>query len=382
MSVTIASRIRLALSALVLVAIGCSSSTPTPTPGASASATPAPPGGTSTATVPAGGNGPSNEPTYTTAPTTTIVPSDSASPSTPTASSTPTGSAIPTVSPAPTERPPIAGLDRLVGSDGRLTVLLLGSDARPGLGGRRTDAIMVVSIEPTTGKVTAISLPRDVQGIPTGPGRVYRAQVTGLYQSYLLAGASEDESAKKTQAALAYAFGTEIDHYLFIGFTGVPKLVNAVGGVDVTLAKPLDDNFIQIRPRVHGFHLKKGVNHLNGDQALLFARTRHSDSDYARDARQQQLIIASLKAVLARGVDFVPALVDLVRDGAFKTDVPLTDAPALFELLQRADLKSVRGVVLGPRKFASAGAVRYSTFMRVAAVRALFDSWLKPIPQP
>jgi polyisoprenyl-teichoic acid--peptidoglycan teichoic acid transferase len=370
MTVTNSSRIRLVLCAVVLVAIGCASPTATPTPSATATGRP---GGTATATIPAGGNGPSNGPTDTSGPP---VPGGSSP------SSTPAGSSTPAASSSPTARPPIAGLDQLTGSDGRLTVLLLGSDARPGLIGRRTDAIMVVSIDPTSGKVTAVSLPRDVQGIPTGPGHVYPVQVTGLYQSYLLAGATEDAAARKTQAALGYAFGTEIDHYLFIGFTGVPKLVDAVGGVNVTLAKPLDDNFLQIRPGVHGFHLKKGVNHLNGDQALLFARTRHADSDYARDARQQLLIIACLKAVLARGAGFLPTLVDLINGGAFQTDVPLTEAPALFELLQRADLKTVRSAVLGPRKFAAAGAARYSTIMRVAAVRALFDAWLKPIPQP
>src|SRR5688572_29085410 len=70
--------------------------------------------------------------------------------------------------PSPTPGPPTA--DPLLGTDGRLTVLLLGSDYRPAHPGNRTDAIIVVSVDPTTGEAAGFSVPRDTSGFPLAKG--------------------------------------------------------------------------------------------------------------------------------------------------------------------------------------------------------------------
>ena len=75
--------------------------------------------------------------------------------------------------------------DPLLGTDGRLTVLLLGSDYRPAHPGNRTDAIMVVSVDPTTGKTAAFSVPRDTCGFPLPSGGRFGNKINALYQ-YLL----------------------------------------------------------------------------------------------------------------------------------------------------------------------------------------------------
>jgi LCP family protein required for cell wall assembly len=278
--------------------------------------------------------------------------------------------------------PPIAGLERLVGTDGRFTVLLLGSDARERLVGERTDAIMVLSVDPTNGRVAMAGLPRDVERIPTGPGRVYRAKVTGLYQDFTLRGADDDEAAELTKDALAYAFGTEIDNYVFIGFEGVKRLVDAVGGVDVTLERALYDPTIDLRRRVRGLRLKKGVNHLDGEHALAFARTRKLDNDYERVRRQQLLMAAAGEAVRERGLQNLPALMQVAMT-AMRTDISLADAPVLYQLVERADLENARKTVLGPSRYASPGATRFSVVMNVNAVRAYFDTAFGPVkPAP
>src|SRR5580765_4125179 len=88
----------------------------------------------------------------------------------------------PDLSPSPTPTPPPPGADPLLGTDGRLTVLLLGSDYRPAHPGNRTDAIMVVSVDPTTGKAAGFSVPRDTSGFPLVNGTKYGAKVNALYQ--------------------------------------------------------------------------------------------------------------------------------------------------------------------------------------------------------
>ena len=68
-----------------------------------------------------------------------------------------------------------------MGSDGRFTVLLLGSDYREGIVGERTDAIIVATLDPASGKVAMVSLPRDTINIPTAPGEAYAERINTLY---------------------------------------------------------------------------------------------------------------------------------------------------------------------------------------------------------
>ncbi len=137
----------------------------------------------------------------------------------------------PTASPAPSATPlagetplpspsPTAGVDPLLGSDGRLTVLLLGTDYRPAHPGNRTDAIMVVSIDPTTGKSAAFSVPRDVVDFPMPKSGSYGAKVNGLYQHLE---STTGDGGKGMKQAVSRAFGIEVDRYALIGFTGVTR---------------------------------------------------------------------------------------------------------------------------------------------------------------
>ena len=90
-------------------------------------------------------------------------------------------SAGPRATPTPTPtRPPVTVAD-LLGKDGRLTVLLLGSDKRKRIVGERTDAIIVASVDPKSGKVAMVSLPRDTVNVPTAPGRVYAERINALF---------------------------------------------------------------------------------------------------------------------------------------------------------------------------------------------------------
>jgi LCP family protein required for cell wall assembly len=268
--------------------------------------------------------------------------------------------------------PPIPGFESIAGSDGRLTLLLLGSDARRGLPGERTDTIMVATIEPSTGRVAMASLPRDTVNVPIGPGEVYASpsRINGLLQAFELAGLSRADALERMTDALAYAFDIEIDGYALVGFTGVKRLINRIGGVDITLDRPLVDPTMHIGKR--GLRLKAGVNHLDGRRALAFARTRHTDSDYQRAARQQQLVAAVVDKVVASGLEAVPALAEFALTEV-ETNVPLAALPVLTALAERARLRPFRSVVLSPYTYADDGPVLYTTELRLEVVRALFD---------
>jgi anionic cell wall polymer biosynthesis LytR-Cps2A-Psr (LCP) family protein len=115
-----------------------------------------------------------------------------------------------------------------------------------------------------------------------------------------------------------------------------------------------------------------------GPVALAYARTRHTDSDYERGRRQQQLIAAAIKKVVKRGPAALPDLVARF-DGLLKTDVAMRDAPALLALAERARIGSFKSTILGPSKYAGEGDVQYSTKLKIDVVRDYFRRQFGPV---
>ena len=276
----------------------------------------------------------------------TPAPLTSLAPLPPLESPAPGASLEPTPSPTPT--PP--GADALLGSDGRLTVLLLGSDYRPAHPGNRTDAIMVVSLDPTTGKAAAFSVPRDTSGFPLANGKRFAPKVNALYQELQ---STTGNGGRAMRDAFAKAFDIEIDGYVFIGFAGVKALIGAVGGVDVTLAKAYYDAHYWVNARTQGWGLPKGTSHLGPNDALIFARSRKGDNDFACAGRQQQLVMAALDKARTLGIGKLPKLLQIAKR-MVRTDLPLARAADLYQLLGTTDLAKVERAVFGPRTYADA----------------------------
>jgi polyisoprenyl-teichoic acid--peptidoglycan teichoic acid transferase len=255
----------------------------------------------------------------------------------------------PDATPSPTPSPTPRGADPLLGTDGRLTVLLLGSDYRPSHPGNRTDAIMVVSIDPTTGQNAGFSIPRDTVNFPLPKSGNYRPKVNALLQ-HLDDTTGDGYSAMKQ--AVGRAFEIEVDRYVFIGFAGVKQLVGAVGGVDVTLAQAYYDPYYWVNSRRQGWGLPKGTSHLTPNDALIFARSRKGDNDFGRARRQQMLVMAALDKARTVGPTKIPELL-AIADRALRTDLPLDRANDLFELFSTVDLSKTKRVVFGPRTYAT-----------------------------
>lgn len=254
----------------------------------------------------------------------------------------------PTDSPLPSPSPSPPGADPLLGTDGRFTVLLLGSDYRPAHPGNRTDAIIVVSIDPQTGKTAAFSIPRDTVEFPLPGGGVYAPKVNALYQ-HLQATTGNGGAAMKQ--AVGEAFGIEVDWYVVIGFAGVRQLIDAIGGVDVTLERAYYDPYYWVTSKKQGWGLPAGTSHLDGTNALIFARSRKGDNDFERARRQQLLVMAAAEKVRTLGPSVLPKLLGIAAK-TVKTDLPLAQAPRLFEVVAAADLGTVERVVFGPRTYA------------------------------
>jgi LCP family protein required for cell wall assembly len=302
------------------------------------------------------------------------APSPTQAPPTPSPepTSTPDPSPSPSATPSPTPAP--SGPDALLGKDGRLTVLLLGSDYRPAHPGNRTDAIMVVSVDPTTSKAAGFSVPRDTSGFPLGNGRKYGAKVNGLYAHLQ---STTGNGGLALSKAVSKAFDIEIDGYVFIGFDGVKALVAAVGGVDVTLDKPYYDAHYWVNARHQGWGLPAGRSHLGAADALIFARSRKGDSDFGRARRQQQLVMAAITKVRSVGIAKLPRLLQ-IASRTVRTNLPLNRASDLFDIVSKTDLSKTERTVFGPTKFA-AGAGGTSFQLKIAACRAWIKANFPPI---
>lgn len=266
-----------------------------------------------------------------------------ASPSTsPTVEPTPSPSATaePTPSPSPTVEPspiPIPLDEEMLAS--RFTVLVLGDDSNVarragGLTITNTDAVMVVSVSADQSSVVALSIPRDTVDIPLADGRIYRGKVNGI---------AYDLGLEAARGAVATLLQIEIDAYLKIDMDDFAWVVDAVGGVDVEVASRLYD------PRI-GVDLQPGPAHLDGAQALAYTRTRN-DSDYARAARQQQVLVELVRRWVGPGIG--GARVGLLTHlGSLKTDIALSQLPTLMEIGRRSVNAEVTAIVMQPPRFA------------------------------
>jgi LCP family protein required for cell wall assembly len=284
---------------------------------------------------------------------------------------------------------------RLLGRDGRFTILLLGSDARPSLSGLRTDAILIASVDPVTGKASIASIPRDTAYFPLAPLRTgkFSGRINALY-SWIQRYYPRRNPGTELRKIIGQALGIEIDAYALLGFDGFRRLVNTVGGLDIYLAQKVCDWSYWITATHRGVCFNAGWNRRLKDlRALAFARIRHTPGgDYARSRRQQQLITAATQKVRALGLTSVPTLL-AVSVGLKKTDLPLTGSYAslIFEIVSRADIPHAPRVVFKPTTYAY-GISSYRIVLRFTPVRAwikryappihAYNAWLPPKPTP
>jgi LCP family protein required for cell wall assembly len=208
--------------------------------------------------------------------------------------------------------------------DGSENILVLGSDTRAGgnekLGGgtddgtARSDTAMIVHVHEGHKKASVVSIPRDTiierPECTDTEGDVHPAAANAMFNSaYSTGGAA---CAVKTVESLS---GLRMDHYLEVDFTGFQKLIDELGGVDITTTKDIED------PDSH-LSLKAGEHTLDGEQALGLVRTRHGvgdGSDLGRIQLQQAFIKALVDQVKDIGLLTNPKkLVDLA-DTATKT---------------------------------------------------------------
>jgi len=224
----------------------------------------------------------------------------------------------------------------------RLNLLLLGvrGAEEEGEGNLLSDTNIVVSIKKKTGAVALISLPRDIYAIIYCIGEKQKINF-----AYAQGGI---DCAKKT---IGYITGQYIDYAVSVDFTALTEIVDTLGGIDVSLDEPFEESFQWAKEGIEEnerwfikeidgeekwvFYLPKGANHLDGQTALYYARSRYSTNDFDRMRRQQEIIMAIKDKALSLEILANPIkvynLLDILGNNV-RTDLKLADIKNLLEL--------------------------------------------------
>ena len=249
--------------------------------------------------------------------------------------------------------------------DGRYNILLLDGEAGPELLGLRPDSISVATIDAATGTTTMIGVPRNLEQVrfsddsplwgpfPDGYDCGDECLISFLYtygeeHPELYPDAEKDGSNPGIEAmrdAVEGVTGLELQYYTLIDMQGFSDLIDALGGIDITVSDAVTLGKNGDRPI--GV-IAAGAQHMDGATALWFARSRYNTTDYARMERQRQV----QEAMLAQ---FEPANVltkfQAVADAGaqvVKTDIPQGMLGEFVDLAAKARAIPVTSLELTP----------------------------------
>jgi polyisoprenyl-teichoic acid--peptidoglycan teichoic acid transferase len=261
---------------------------------------------------------------------------------------------------APAATPkPTPGLDQALLAR-RVTFLVVGTDqnAQRNANGepQLTDTMIVVSINAAHTKMAMISVPRDSVGIPLEGGGAWPSKLNALYSQ---------KGIDALRGAMDTLLGTKIDFTILINMDDFARVVDAFGGIDLTVPETIVDPSI-------GLRITAGKHHLDGRTALLYCRSRHTTNDFERAARQQEVLRALLARFVAPNVAIdVPKLVASL--GSIQTDIGTDKLPTIAELARRSKAAAVTHDVLTPPRFYEVGSdpsLGYVLVPKLAAIRA------------
>lgn len=217
----------------------------------------------------------------------------------------------------------------------RFDMLVLGlrgendPDAKDG-GALLTDTIMVLSYDKTTKKSSLISIPRDLY-IQVDKNKKDKINVAYEYGYY-----HKNDGLNYVKELISKITGVYIDKAVVLDFSSFEKIIDQVDGIDIVLAKPFEEK----QQWGYEFSLPAGPNHLDGKNALYYARSRFSSNDFDRSRRQQEVLFA-LKDKLTN-LNFwsdplkTVSILNSIRSN-IKTDVNIWNTKELLDLAKEVD---------------------------------------------
>jgi LCP family protein required for cell wall assembly len=253
-----------------------------------------------------------------------------------------------------------------------ITILAIGSDARPGQNPLRSraDSIHVIFLHPRKGKAVIVGIPRDSW-----------VSIPGLGTSKINAALASGGPARMVQTVESN-FGARIDYWAVTSFWGIARMVDQVGGLRIRIP-------FRMRDRSSGSNFERGLRRLHGRAVLAFARDRHSvpGGDFGRQENGGRVFVSALIQFRQEYREDPGRLLTWIAAGVrnLDTDLPLGELVDLAFTASRIGMKDVRNVVL-PGGTGSVGGLSVVT-LSMGTARAIFrdakvDGALRPANVP
>ena len=205
------------------------------------------------------------------------------------------------------------------------------------------------------------SLPRDTVDVPTPPGparnafgplytRKINAWWTSIHlRSDLFPGNKKTRGYNGLKEILGNLYKLDIKYFVEVNFDGFRSIVDEMGGVTINVQVPVsDDRFPSTEGRLRRVYIPSGIQHMNGAEALRYARSRHGSNDFDRGVRQQRVLLSLREQADPQAL--IPRLPELVKalQKAVSTDIPANQLAPLLGLASQIDTKNIRSYVFSP----------------------------------
>ncbi len=240
--------------------------------------------------------------------------------------------------------------NQLQGEDeDRINILLLGNGGYGHDGANLTDTIMVASIKPSAKKVALISIPRDL--LVTLPG-FGKGKINNAY-AFAEARSSGTGGIFATQT-VSNILNMEIPYFVQIDFDGFESFVDDIGGIEVYVERTFTDyEYPAPNYKYQVVHFDEGLQKMDGDDALKYARSRHGNNwesgDFARSKRQQQIIKAVREKTLSYKTFLSPKKISKILNNFSEnssTNLEIWEIVHLAKLTQELDTENMITLVL------------------------------------
>ncbi|MED1412270.1 MULTISPECIES: LCP family protein [Bacillus] len=193
-------------------------------------------------------------------------------------------------------------------------------------GAIRTDALLLATFNKDSKTVKLLSIPRDTYTyipVEKKKDKITHAHAFGSTKN------GKDGGPQASIDAVENLMNVPVDYFVKFNFKSFIKIVDDLGGIEVDV--PVEFTEQDSNDNAEAIHLKKGVQKLNGEEALALARTRHIDSDAMRGQRQQLVIEAILKKLTSVGsVTKVGNIIDDIN-GQFVTNLTFDDMLSFYK---------------------------------------------------
>lgn len=237
-------------------------------------------------------------------------------------------------------------------------ILLMGSDndSKYSFPALLTQVMMIVHIDPTNNSAYMVSIPRDSWVYVPQNGAMHK-----IDQAFFL-GATQhnsfDDGVRLARLTIEKDYGITIDRYAWVGLDGFASVIDTLGGVDVDVTHPiLDDNYPDDTQgnkndpyALKRLYIAPGPQHMNGQQALDYVRSRHADlvGDIGRTERQQEVLTALKKKLNVSNV--ISHLTQIIADlkGKVYTDLSEQEMIAFANFGRSLSGSAIQRITLGP----------------------------------